>query len=199
MRFLVLAIIALFGIHGINLWAGAGQVIDSGNGRPLQGVYVMAMWHASAFNPVDSRTVCYNFAITQTDKDGQYSLPVFSWRGLWPLFSDRQRYKDFYLAGYENFSDDDFTGAVIKMRRTKDIVEKRLNDLITRQSYATCMSESDEKEQLLPVYKAKYEEGRSIAATPEEKKLVETLRGIQLSTELGHDKYIKLQMKGQKP
>ena len=199
MRFLVLAIIALFGIHGINLWAGAGQVIDSGNGRPLQGVYVMAVWHASAFNPVDSRTVCYNFAITQTDKDGQYSLPVFSWRGLWPLFSDRQRYKDFYLAGYENFSDDDFTGAVIKMRRTKDTVEKRLNDLITRQSYATCMSESDEKEQLLPVYKAKYEEGRSIAATPEEMKLVETLRGIQLSTELGHDKYIKLQMKGQKP
>ena len=164
MRFLVLAIIALFGIHGISLWAGSGQVIESENGKPLQGVYVMAMWHASAFNPVDSRTVCSNFAITQTDKDGQYSLPVFSWRGVWPLFSDRQRYKEFYMAGYENFSGDDLTGAVIKMRRSTETVEKRLQSFL-HQRYTNCTSEGEREKKLGTLYKAQLDEAKSIATS----------------------------------
>jgi hypothetical protein len=191
-------VVGIAAIQGINLWVGAGQAIDVETGKPLEGVFVMAMWHGNPLLAIESTTACYHFAITQTGKDGSYHLPVLSWSPA--LLINRQRYKDVYFAGYENFSDDDLMGAVIKLRRTRDSVEKRLNELVKRQGFfGRCMSESEEKEKLLPLYKAKYEEGKRIAVTSKEKMLVETLRAIQMSTELGHDNYIQLQMNGQKP
>lgn len=194
-RALIASAIVLAGIHGINLWAGSGQVIDAETGKPLKGVFVMAMWHGNPI-AIEARTVCYNFAITQTGQDGSYLLPVLSWNPA--VLINRERYKEFYLAGYENFSNDDLTGAVIKMRRTTETAEQRLESFI-HQRYAKCTSEAERKDKLVPLYQAQLDEATILASTPAEKRLLESVRARRLAAEIGYDAYTDTLMKANKP
>lgn len=194
---IVIVLAMLIGVHAMSLWAGSGRVIDEETGKPLAGVYVMAMWHASGFSPVVSKTVCYQFAISKSDEDGKYSLPTFSWN-INPFLSDRQRYLEYYIAGYEdspnNKSDDD----VQRLRPTIKNVEERIGSFI-HQRYARCTSESVAREKLVPLYQAQLDEANRIASTPVEKDLLESVRARRLGAELGFDEYNKLLMKKSKP
>jgi len=69
LRFIALSAIALCGVSRLS-HADSGRVIDEDTKEPLEGVYVMEAWNASAFNPVHSASVCYHFEVTRTDADG---------------------------------------------------------------------------------------------------------------------------------
>ena len=192
---LIVLAIALSGIQGINLWAGAGQVIDAETGKPLAGVFVMAMWHGNPI-AIEARTVCYHFAITQTGQDGSYNLPVLSWNPT--VLINRERYKEFYLAGYENFTNDDFTGAVIRMRRITGTVEQRLKSLMPPR-YELCTSEAEMKDKLVPLYQVQLDEATLLASTPSEKLLLKDLQVRRLVAEIGYDAYRDSLMKAHRP
>ena len=155
--------VVLLGIHGVSLWAGAGQVIDAETGKPLEGVFVIAMWEGSGATPVSRRSVCYSFAITQTDTDGQYRLPTFSWN-LLPFYSNRHRQINVYLAGYETLPNDILAEAIIKMRRRTETVKQRLDLLVRSTWYENCTSQEERKSKLGPLYKAHLDEAKSILA-----------------------------------
>lgn len=180
----------LLGVHGISLWAGVGQVVDAETGKPLTGVFAIAMWHANGNTSVSSRTVCHSFAVTQSDSNGQYVLPTFSWN-FSPFLSNRQRYKEFYLAGYEISPSDDLAGATIKMRRYKGSAAQRLNDLSRGIAFDRCVSPGDKKAKLAALYKAQYEEAKAIATTPEEKKMAEAIRASSIEAEFGFGSYVQ--------
>ncbi|MBC7624799.1 MAG: hypothetical protein H7232_15605 [Aeromicrobium sp.] len=192
---LIVLAIAFSGIQGINLWAGAGQVIDAETGKPLAGVFVMAMWHGNPI-AIESRTVCYHFAITQTGHDGSYNLPVLSWNPS--VLINRERYKEFYFAGYENFTNDDFTGAVIRMRRITGTVEQRLKSLMPPR-YELCTTEAERRDKLVPLYQAQLDEATLLARTPTEKLLLTRLQGRRLAAEIGDDAYTATLMKTGRP
>jgi hypothetical protein len=193
LKWLVVISLVIVAIHGLSLWAGSGQVIDE-NGKPLAGVFVMAKWNASAVNPVDSRTVCYDFAITQTDSGGKYSLRAMSWN-FWPFFFDRQRYREFYLAGYETLPTDTLEGAVITMRRYTESAEDRLKKFIHNR-YAGCMSERSKKNNLVPLYEAQYKEAMKIAKSNEEQKIAYSIKLNIIHAQVGYKEFTKMQLEG---
>lgn len=180
-------------VIAVNAIASSGQVVDEENGKPLEGVYVMAEWKASAFNPVDSKTVCYHFAITQTDKEGRYTLPDWSW-SLNPFLTNRERYLDYYLAGYEQSSKRNrYDEDNMVLRRHAKSVEERLKSLFGGDPEA-CIPEHQRKAKLLPLYRAQYEEAKKIAVTPKERELAEIFRASMISAEFGWNAYTNMQM-----
>ena len=115
-----------------------------------------------------------------------------------PFLSDRQRYLEYYIAGYEdspnNKSDDD----VRRLRRTIKNVEERLKSFV-HQRYRNCTSESEAKEKLVPLYQAQLDEATRIANTPVEKDLLESARARRVAAELGFGAYTKLLIEKGKP
>lgn len=191
LRVAALALIAF--AFAIDAAASSGQVVDEESGKPLEGVLVTAKWQGSVYLGVDSRTVCYHFAITTTDKEGRYTLPDWSW-SLNPFLSNRQRYLDYYLAGYErspnrNRYDEDN----MVLRRHAKSVEERLKSLFGGDPEA-CIPEHQRKAKLLPLYRAQYEEAKKIAVTPKERELAEIFRASMISAEFGWNAYTNMQM-----
>ena len=182
----VIALGVLLGVHAMSLWAGSGRVIDEETGKPLAGVYVMAMWHASGFSPVVSKSVCYYFAISKSDEDGKYSLPTFSWN-INPFLSDRQRYLEYYIAGYEDSPSNMPNVETRLMQRYKGTAEQRLRKFTNRLGYERCVSQGGRKEKLGPLYKSIYEEGVKIATTQTEKELAGILKFVWDSAVLPYD------------
>ncbi|MEO8103073.1 MAG: carboxypeptidase-like regulatory domain-containing protein [Betaproteobacteria bacterium] len=187
----------LMGIQAMSLCAGSGRVIDEETGKPLAGVYVIAMWHASGFSPVVSKTVCYHFAITKSDETGNYSLPTFSWN-INPLLSDRQRYLEYYIAGYEDSPNNKTGDEVRRLRRSTKNIEERIRNL-AHQRYHNCTSETGRREKLLPLYQAQLDEATRLASSPIERGLMESVRAQRLEAEIGFDAYSKLLMEKSKP
>ncbi len=163
------ACIAFFCTHTPNLWAGSGIVIDEATGKSLAGVYVYATWGAGIMMPAISKHKCCAFAITQTDKNGKFSLRDFSWN-FEPWLEGRTRGVGYYLAGYDVVPNGDTDPPVVAMRRIKNSVTARLNELIYGVGRG-CVSGEEEKIKLGPIYRAMYEEAREIATTEEEKNL----------------------------
>lgn len=194
---IVIVLAMLIGVHAMSLWAGSGRVIDEETGKPLAGVYVMAMWHASGFSPVVSKTVCYQFAISKSDEDGKYSLPTFSWN-INPFLSDRQRYLEYYIAGYEISANNTTDDVVRRLRRSTKSVEDRMRSL-AHQRYQNCTSERERREKLLPLYQAQLDEATRLASSPVERGLLEIVRAQRLEAEIGFDAYSKLLMEKSKP
>lgn len=171
--------------------AHADQVIDEDTGKPLEGVFVMVSWHSDGPSIAISRAVCYAFETLRTDKNGMYAMPKFSWN-FNPLLWERHRSVEFYLPGYERSPNDFRDSDVGLMRRFKGTAEERLKKLRSVGYRQSCVSEREAKKYLAPLYKAQYEEAKSIAVTPEDKKIAESLRISQIHAEVGYEAFTKM-------
>lgn len=185
----ILAVVAIVGMHGVNLWAGSGQVLDAETGKPLHGVFVMAMWNASAAAVTESRSVCYHFAIAKTNERGEYSLPEYSWN-FWPFYTNRYRTKEYYLAGYDTAPNEELSATVVKMRRFTGSSLVRLESLLHNR-YVNCLQGQDRQPQLVPLYRAQAEEAQRIASTAAEQMLAKSLEAAAIEAEIGYAEYTK--------
>jgi len=183
-RKLATALWLVAGLHAPELWSRTGQVIDEETGKPLEKVFVMATWKGHVNFGVIGKTVCYDFAIIQTDKEGRFSLPDHSWN-LNPFLTDRSRYVDFYRQGYKwstsnmrdknvGVSDD----GQIMLKKFKGLVIDRLKELSTA-SYEECVSRIRTRATLLPLYIARYDEAQEIAITVEEKEQARFIKQLR--------------------
>lgn len=153
--------------------ARSGQVVDKATGKPLEGVFVMAIWDGYIPGPVGPASRCYDFEITRTDRNGNYRLPRYSW-DLRPWILGRHRYQDYYLAGYEQAPGNSRDSPVMQMRSISGDVGSRLHRMESSASYRYCLSRGDRKRKLVPLYRAQAEEARRLAVTPAEKEAVLT-------------------------
>jgi hypothetical protein len=161
-----------------------GKVIDESTSKPIADAIVVARWLGDVLAwPADSRTVCFHVLTATTDDDGNYRMPAWKKRSdIGPVF-DRQHYVRAHKLGYEfapRKSDN-----TIYLRRFKGTREDRLNDL--SRSAISCSDKREIEINLLPLYKALYEEARMLAVTNEEKlKALYRLRDVE-RLELGSD------------
>jgi len=163
--------------------ADSGQVIDEETKRPLEGVYVMASWTSGGPSIAHSSTVCYHFEVTQTDRDGKYSLPDFSWN-FNPLLWDRYVAHEFYLPGYEDARNNAPGRAIWRMRPYRGSTEERLNALATGYR-ELCVPESERRQELGSVYRAQADEAARIASSEREREIAMILKERRDRTELG--------------
>jgi len=160
--------------------AGRGQIVDEGSGEGLAGVFVVAYWEGQANPGAEGRTVCYDFAITQTDREGYFALQNRS-RHLNLQLGERQRHVDFYFQGYQWSMTNSVTkfrrmdAGKIFLRKYTGSIDDRLARLAMPQ-YAGCAGATDKSASLLALEAAKYQEAVSIAQTPEQKQQVQLMR-----------------------
>jgi hypothetical protein len=119
-RYFVILLVALAaGLLFVNRGAfGSDRVTDTA-GNPLEGAVIIESWHGSAWNPVDSRTVCTGAAMAISDKSGKLASRFNPnwWKG-----GDR-RGLTIFMRGYKfkSYADD-----LIVMEPNKDSYEKIL-------------------------------------------------------------------------
>ncbi len=170
--------ILLVGNLAVCARASSGQVIDEEAGKPLEKVFVIARWTGHVNLGPIGKSVCFDFAITQTDKDGRYSLPDYSWN-FNPFLTSRERDVDFYLPGYEyspnrNRSDE----ANMVLRRYSGDMNKRL-EALHRETDDFCVPEWQKKRKLGKYYEAVYQKAAQIAKSPEQIAIANFIRDIK--------------------
>ncbi len=160
-----------------------GHVLEEGTHKPIPEAIVIARWDKTYSSLVDTTTVCVHVESATTDEQGRYQLP--RWRGKTP------NHIDTYKTGYERSNEYFRTKAYLQHN---DILKLFTGTGEERLAYLSRMavSCSDKKEieiNLLPLYKALYEEARSLAVTKKEDRLkvLYRLRDVE-RLELGSDK-----------
>jgi hypothetical protein len=170
-------------LHVASAAAGSGQVLDEETKKPLAGVFMWALWSAGVWNPAIAQSKCYAHAMTQTDENGKFKLRDFSWN-FEPWLEGRTRGVGYYLAGYELVRNGDTDPPIVYMRRYKGTVLNRLQHIRHVGGGGECLS-ARERKILLPLYKARNEEAKVIAVTPEEKLLASYFKDALDRLELG--------------
>lgn len=162
-----------FAAHAAN-----GRVVDKATGKPIEGVFVTAEWYASVSGVVNSgSTSCYHFAITQTDRDGKYVLPDWSWF-FWPFHFDRYTTYDYYYPYYViDARPDKQKNVEIEMRRFTGANELRMNMLANR-SFIGCESREKLAQKTIPIIRARFNEAKEIAKSPTELELLKSIKSL---------------------
>ena len=74
-----------------------GVVLDEETNKPLEGVYVVALWEGdSAYNT----SICFRSKITVTDSNGEYMFPEWRNESGYKTLSEQYMYATFYKSGY---------------------------------------------------------------------------------------------------
>ena len=158
-----------------------GQVVDLGTHKPIPGAIVTWRWQETVSMIADSQSRCSHIESAVTDAQGRYQLPT--WKGYEPTFIDA--YKPGYAETNEYARTWQFnTRFIYPLEPFKGTREERVEYLLN-QARKECGSKDDYAPKLIPLYRALYEEARSIAVTKEDKMVVKTLHYSADVLELG--------------
>jgi hypothetical protein len=107
------------GLLFINRSAFGSDRITDAAGNPLEGAVIIESWHGSAWNPVDSRTVCTGAAMAISDKNGKVAsrLNPNWWNG------GSRRGRTIFMRGYKYKG---YVNDVVIMEPNEDSYEKIL-------------------------------------------------------------------------
>lgn len=161
-----------------------GKVIDESTGKPMAGAIVVARWLGDVLAwPADSQTVCFHVLTATTDDDGNYRMPAWRKKSeIGPVF-DQQHYVNAYKFGYEFATRK--PDNTVYLRPFSGTREERFEYL--SRIAESCSHRQQIEINLLPLYKALYEEARTLAITRDEKlKALYRLRDVE-RIELGSD------------
>jgi hypothetical protein len=163
----------------------SGQVLNADTRESIPDVHVIIRWKGGEFALVDTRTVCVYADGTLTDENGKYRfLPWIKPDGS--LVGAVDSYIFIYKPGYEEVR----TSPREKRDRTYLLKpydrssEEHMDYLLHVSDWARCQSN---KENLIPVKRAVFDEAQGIAKTNEEKRMVESIRFGFESYEFGTD------------
>jgi hypothetical protein len=157
---------------GIALSAESGcadtvEVIDAATKSPIADVYIVTRWEAAAFQGVQSQHRCFKVDVTRTDANGKFSSPAFS-GNVDPLLHDRKRSLWFYKRGYRSAYDTPTGMTIHEIAPDSSSGLTRLRYLALARNKMNCGTAQQQKEVMLPLYEALYQEAREIGTTAEE-------------------------------
>jgi hypothetical protein len=170
-----------------------GQVLEEGTNKPVANALVVGRWMGTVTHGiVESRTVCYHVESTTTDAEGRFTLPPTEKEYK---YRDGDHYTSItvYKLGYEAYLPPGYARSEAYRQNIRYLQpfaggrEERLKYLErAEQSIRTCRSPQAEEKNLLPLYRAFYEEAKSLAKTKEDQKIADGfLAGMEI-IELGY-------------
>lgn len=171
----------------------AKTVVD-GDGNPLAGVHVIAVWDAEINQVVQSSHTCFKLDATETNEHGAYFVSQLS-GNINPFLLDRTRLLLYYKEGYRNLKDgpvipfitrfidrsdlDDLDADPHVMVRDPSVGVERIRYITYIAAGTECGSEAERRSYALPILKAMHAEAEANAKerTASELKLLD---GLQL-------------------
>ncbi len=183
LAFLALPACDLFGEPVAKGAAIDGQALETSTDKPISGAIVVATWSGIVGSLAHSQGVCFHVESATTDEQGRYHIPAW------------QKTTRFARAKHQ-------VVAIVAFKQGYSFVEKRAGNTLHLKPFTgtreerfdylsrSAISCSDRREieiNLLPLYKALYEEARTLAVTKEQKlKALYRLRDVE-RLELGSD------------
>ncbi len=147
-----------------------GQVVEQGTNNPISGAIVIARWHGTASLLVDSQTVCVHVESTVTDDQGRFHFSRW-YQAPRRLVSGVQPTVTAYKPGYEARLFEEkiyhlkpFTGG--RRERLRYIEQ-------VKQSTVSCADPKANGKNLIPLYRALYEEAKPLAQTSDEQSIAD--------------------------
>jgi hypothetical protein len=145
----------------VPLWTAerfTGQIVD-GNGQPIPGAILVGLWNESRSAIVDSTTMCVRVETATTDANGNYTLP--KWRDQYPLlfaYKPEYRFAEWFIPPKDSRT---------TLQPFSGTTKERMDELLRLDGRTSCIAAADTgtKENLLPLRRATYGEGRDIART----------------------------------
>jgi hypothetical protein len=176
-------------LHVASLYAETGTVIDGGTGKPLSGVYVVTTWSADVFKGIESSHSCFKVEASQTDSEGKFHI-ASSPANLNPLLYNWERDPLwFYKKGYAYLETVRGTGDAYIMHLDSRNGSERLK-YISRTMGKTSCGSAEERElrgKLLPVYRAVWDEARSIPANQQDERTLDSILFDVEALEIGRN------------
>lgn len=155
--------------------AVSGKVVEDGTNKPIAGAFVAALWEGIVSVPGHAHQVCVHIEGAITDANGKYKFDRWS-KSSSGFVSDLEPDVTSYKAGYgwpDHTSQKREVELLTPFRGTK---EDRLKFLLRVVSATRCASAGSSSKNIYPMYKAIYEEAKSIAVTAEDWQTVDILR-----------------------
>jgi hypothetical protein len=167
-----------FGQAGLSI---DGLVLDEQTHKPIPGVFVIAQWRYYGSDAYGSRTSCPHLEVVRTDDEGRYHIPAW----LPGLVSHVQRAVFAYKGGYEEIvksaTPNVLTAAEVALNEKQKVMglytgtgDERVVSYTTFGSLEGCGSAEDYTKKLIPLYRAIYEEAKTLKVTDRNK---EKLKG----------------------
>lgn len=157
-----------------------GQVLEEGINKPVAGAIVVGRWIGTVSHGiVESRTVCYQVETTTTDESGRFALPPTEKEYK---YHDGDRYTSItaYKPGYETYSPPGYVRSEEYKRNIRYLKpfagtrEERLKYIERiKQSTVSCADPKANGKNLIPLYRALYEEAKPLAQTREEQSIAD--------------------------
>lgn len=160
-----------------------GQVVESGTGRPLPGVFVFVWWMGDMSIAVQPATRCYKADILTTDSEGRFRVPEMS-GNINPLITDRRRNLRFYKPGYREM---ERAVASERVEMGKRDPQKRAQSFVEVFEEALPSYCDFDDKKLLPLFKAMDPELSALAETRQEKEKSLGIKYAIEQIELGED------------
>jgi len=165
-----------------------GKLLEQGTNKPIPGGIVLVRWYGHVSSGsifVEARTLCYHVETSTTDEQGRYQTKA--WRQ--PQKKDYTVKFDYigvqgFKRGYQlPYGKPQVEGKtyLVPFNGTR---KERLENL-KLQARAGCEGPKDNLKKLIPLYRALYEEAKSIAITTDDKEIVKSLHYDLDSLELG--------------
>ena len=201
---IVAVMLALLPLTACGLSGGPieGQVLEAGTNKPIAGAIVIMRWEGTYDQIVESKTACYHVETATTDAQGRYTIPAWHEMTKGPFFNAspegfrEDAYKPGYVRSDAYFKKQTYRQNIDLLEPFKGARGRRL-EYLQSLSGKECGSRDAYAGKLMPLYRALYEEARSIAVTPEEKHLAGGLHYSLDSLELGEEESLRRLSTGQ--
>ena len=167
-----------------------GQVLDEVTNKPIENAIVVARWKGvGGF----SKSVCFHVESTIADKDGKFTIPAWKNDTKWKQTENQHKTLTVYKGGYKE------SNKTYKERTDKEGRYYQLPFEGTREDWLRyllsvakdCTSADSSENNLLPLYETLYKEANSIAATKQEKIIVNALLNQIDLIKLPYDEVLK--------
>lgn len=170
-------------------------VLDAQTEAPIEGAVVVALWNGDIpIWPVQPRMVCYHVESAATDATGRFVLPAYQ-EAEAQRIEDKWIWWQVYKAGYKysdrNSGKDYIKEGVYYLERDARQGAERLGYLSNIEQASRCASAGESAKNLIPLYRAIYEEGKLIAATKREREIVDGILSNLEAIELGYEPAMK--------
>lgn len=145
--------------------AYTGQVVDSQTQQGIPHVSVVVQYVGSVAMIVESRRLCFDVDLVQTDDNGNFDVSLVSKKAS-PLISRQKTNILIYASGYKNPPGPMGSGPRFALDPDHRLPVDRMRDTAILAGHMKCASEDRQREVLLPVYRAIYAEFKALAPQP---------------------------------
>lgn len=170
-----------------------GKVVEAGTLKPIPGAIVIAKWQGVMPVPGHGVHRCFHVETTTTNDKGEFHFPL--WVDVPKYIAEVETLMEAYKSGYGYPEVPSQKDEIIWMTPFKGSARERLEYLSDLRRFE-CGSLNDYSKKLLPLYEAVYREALQMGVTPEERKIISSLRYSLDILKLGYEEAQRRLKKG---